>query len=62
MECVRKYVEYGIGYGATHFIFHHHLAFMLETSMSKYEKKHFNLLTSVPGILDYMDEHWDLQF
>ncbi|KAJ3028656.1 tRNA-dihydrouridine(20a/20b) synthase [NAD(P)+]-like protein [Rhizophlyctis rosea] len=60
MECVEKYVRLGIEYGSTSFIFHHHLMFMLESSMSRAEKKRFNCLTSIPGIVDFLEEHYGL--
>jgi tRNA-dihydrouridine synthase 4 len=35
LEAVEKYVRYAVGYGTNTFIFQHHLAYMLEKSMSK---------------------------
>ena len=61
-ECVTKYIEYGVGLGSSHFIFHHHLMYMLESSMSRAEKKHFNCLYSIPAILDYFREHYGMEF
>jgi tRNA-dihydrouridine synthase 4 len=34
-ECVKDYVTLALGYGTNKFIFHHHLSYMLETSMTK---------------------------
>ncbi|KAJ3279677.1 tRNA-dihydrouridine(20a/20b) synthase [NAD(P)+]-like protein [Borealophlyctis nickersoniae] len=62
LECVKKYVKLGVGYGSSSFIFHHHLMFMLESSMSRAEKKHFNCLTSIPAIVDYLENHYGLDF
>ncbi|KNC98393.1 uncharacterized protein SPPG_06098 [Spizellomyces punctatus DAOM BR117] len=62
LECVERYVRLGIGYGSTHFIFHHHLMYMLDKSMSRAEKKTFNCLTSIPGILDYLETNYGLDF
>ncbi|KAI9104727.1 hypothetical protein DFS34DRAFT_575574 [Phlyctochytrium arcticum] len=58
VDAVEKYIKLAMGYGSTHFIFHHHLMFMMDRSMSKAQKKTFNCLTSVAGVLDYMDEHY----
>jgi tRNA-dihydrouridine synthase 4 len=34
---------------------------MLDSSMSKAEKKHFNCLPTIPAILDYMESHYGLR-
>ena len=45
----------------THFTcFHHHLIYMLSSSMGKAERKAFNALTSTAAVLDYIQNHWDL--
>ncbi|KAJ3077464.1 tRNA-dihydrouridine(20a/20b) synthase [NAD(P)+]-like protein [Quaeritorhiza haematococci] len=62
LDAVEKFVRLGVGYGSTHFIFHHHLMFMLEKSMSRQERKAFNCLTSIPAIVDWLEEHYGLQF
>lgn len=60
VECVKKYMVLAIASGTTHFIFHHHLMYMLESSMSRAEKRMFNILYSIPSILDYMEEHYGI--
>ncbi|ORX45289.1 FMN-linked oxidoreductase [Hesseltinella vesiculosa] len=59
-ECIEEYVRLGLAYGSTPFIFHHHLMFMFENIMSTAEKKSFNSLSSIPSILDHLEEHWGL--
>ncbi|KAI8910845.1 hypothetical protein EDD86DRAFT_127039 [Gorgonomyces haynaldii] len=60
MDCVQRYMKYGVDYGATAFIYHHHLMYMLEQSMTGTEKRSFNSLYTIPSILDYMEDHYGL--
>ncbi|KAI8096798.1 uncharacterized protein BX664DRAFT_257959 [Halteromyces radiatus] len=60
-ECIEEYVRLGLGYGTPPFIFHHHLMFMFEDIMSNAEKKTFNTLSSIPAIIDHLEENWGLQ-
>ena len=60
VECVVNYIHRAIGYGTNHFIFHHHLMYMLDSVMTKMEKKHFNTLCSIPAILEYLQEHYNI--
>ncbi|GAA5796908.1 hypothetical protein HPULCUR_002286 [Helicostylum pulchrum] len=57
-ECIEEYVRLALGYGTNSFIFHHHLMFMFEDVMSNAERKTFNTLSSIPAILDHLEEHW----
>ncbi|KAI8603089.1 hypothetical protein EDD21DRAFT_394980 [Dissophora ornata] len=59
-ECVEDYVDLALSYGTNAFIFHHHLMFMLEKIMSNAERRTFNSLTTIPSIIDYLEEHYDL--
>ncbi|CEP10693.1 hypothetical protein [Parasitella parasitica] len=59
-ECIEDYVRLAIGYGTNSFIFHHHLMFMFEDVMSNAERKTFNALSSIPAILDHLEEYWGL--
>lgn len=60
LKCVQEYIEKAIGYGTNHFLFHHHLMFMLDGMMTKAEKRHFNTLSSIPAILDYLEDHYEI--
>ncbi|KAI9006015.1 hypothetical protein BC832DRAFT_575831 [Gaertneriomyces semiglobifer] len=62
LSAVEDYVRLAIGYGTNHFIFHHHLMYMLGKSMNNSEKKMFNCLTSIPAVLDYLEDHYGLAF
>lgn len=57
-SCVERYIENALELGTSHFIFHHHLMYMLDKSMSRAEKKHFNCLSTIPAILDYLQEFY----
>lgn len=35
--------------------------YMFEDVMSNAEKKTFNTLTSIPAIIDHLEEHYELQ-
>jgi tRNA-dihydrouridine synthase 4 len=35
LEAVEEYLRLAVGYGTTHFIMHHHLMYMLDTSMTR---------------------------
>eukprot|EP00842_Homolaphlyctis_polyrhiza_P004639 jgi/Hompol1/5176/HPOL_001228-RA len=61
-ECVERFTRLSVGYGSTHFIFHHHLMYMLDASMSRAEKRSFNCLSSTPAVIDYLGSHWGIQF
>ncbi|KAI8853853.1 hypothetical protein BC829DRAFT_424591 [Chytridium lagenaria] len=57
---IEAYARAGIAYGSSAFIYHHHLMYMLDNSMSKAEKKRFNVISTIPGCLDYLDEHYGI--
>jgi len=59
-ECVEQFLYNSLAYGTNTFIFHHHLMYMLDMVMGKTEKRAFNVLTSIPGILDYLEKHYDI--
>jgi hypothetical protein len=61
-ECVQKFVKESLEVGTNHFVFHHHLMFMLSDSMSKAEKKNFNTIYTIPGILDFLEENYGMEF
>jgi len=59
-SCVQDWVRLALSTG-THFTcFHHHLIYMLSSSLGKAERKAFNALTSTAAVLDYMQNHWGL--
>jgi tRNA-dihydrouridine synthase 4 len=62
VDAIKSYVTKAITLGTNHFIFHHHIMFMCDKIMSKQEKKNFNCLYSIPAILDYLEEHYGINF
>lgn len=60
ISCVRDWVEIALQTGVTFTLFHHHLMFMMESVMSRPEKRVFNTLSSIPAVLDYLEEHYAL--
>ena len=62
LECVKDWVSISLSTG-THFTcFHHHLIYMLNKSLTRAEKKYFNVLGSVPGVIDYLSEKYAIDF
>ncbi|KAJ2000820.1 tRNA dihydrouridine synthase [Coemansia thaxteri] len=61
MECVEKYVNYALAYGTPTPIMHHHIMYMMESTMGSVERKTFNCLSSTPAILDYLSHHFDIR-
>ncbi|KAF9959169.1 tRNA-dihydrouridine(20a/20b) synthase [NAD(P)+]-like protein [Mortierella alpina] len=59
-ECIEDYVDLALSYGTNAFIFHHHLMYMFEGTMSNAERRTFNSLTTIPAIIDYLEEHYGL--
>lgn len=58
--CVRDWVEIALRTGVTFTLFHHHLMFMLDHLLTRPEKRVFNTLTSIPAVLDYLNEHFGI--
>ncbi|KAF9116231.1 tRNA-dihydrouridine(20a/20b) synthase [NAD(P)+]-like protein [Mortierella sp. AM989] len=59
-ECIEDYVDLALSYGTNSFIFHHHLMYMFENTMSNAERRTFNSLTTTPSIIDYLEEQYGL--
>jgi len=60
-QCIVDWVRLALTTG-THFTcFHHHLIYMVSSSLSRAERKCFNALTSTAAVLDYMRTNWDLE-
>ena len=60
IECVRDWLDLSLTRGVTFSTFHHHLLYMLDQSTSRSEKRVFNTLSSIPAVLDYLEEHYDI--
>ena len=51
---VDEFADLAVGYGMTTPVMHHHLSVMMESLVSPSLLKHFNTLTSVPSLLDFI--------
>lgn len=51
---IDEFVDLAISYGMTTPLMHHHLSAMIESLVSPSLLKHFNTLTSVPSLLDFI--------
>lgn len=58
--CVQDWVKIALRTGVTFALFHHHLIFMLDHLLTRPEKKVFNTLSSIPAVLDYLNEHFNM--
>ena len=55
-DMVHQCLRLGIGYGQTTPILHHHLSEMLTHLLSNAKLKHFNSLSSIPALIDFIRE------
>ncbi|TIA92906.1 hypothetical protein E3P99_00342 [Wallemia hederae] len=56
MECVDKFTHLAIAYGLPFHLFHRHIAYMLESRMTKKQRLSWHTLHSTPAALDWMEE------
>ena len=52
---IYSFIDLALGTGQDTFIFHQHIAMMMERSLSKYDMKEFHALGSVPDILAWLE-------
>lgn len=53
-DAVRRFVQLGIGYGLQFGLLHRHVAYMLESRLSRPGMKYLNSLVSTPALLDFL--------
>ena len=53
-------VDIALATGTPFTCFHHHLIQMFERVTSKAEKRVFNVLTSTPAVLDYLEDNYGI--
>jgi tRNA-dihydrouridine synthase 4 len=58
----QRYLKIAIQVGTHPFVVHHHLMYMLEAHMSTWEKKRFNVCTSIPSMIDWFREFYGWEF
>ena len=56
-EAVERYIELAIRYGSCHAIMHHHLVTMMQSILPASSARHFNTLSSIPSIINFINEH-----
>ena len=62
LSCVKDWVDLSLGTGVTFTLFHGHLIHMLDHVHARTEKRVFNTLTSIPAVLDYLEEHYGISY
>ena len=62
IKCVQDWVNIALSYGSTFVTFKHHLVFMLENVLPKNEKKIFNNLSTIPAVMDYLDNNFGIKY
>lgn len=56
-EAVERYIELASTYGSCYAVMHHHLVTMMQSILPNSSARHFNTLSSIPSILDFISEH-----
>jgi tRNA-dihydrouridine synthase 4 len=59
-QCIEDWVRLALATGTQFACFHHHLIYMVGSSISRAERTCFNALTSTAAVVDYMRQHWGL--
>lgn len=62
LECVKDFVNIAVSTGTPFSCFHHHLIYMLEKSLSRSERRYFNVLGSTSGVISYLNEKYMIEF
>lgn len=62
LECVKDFVNIALSTGTSFSCFHHHLIYMLEKSLSRSERRYFNVLGSTSGVINYLNEKYMMEF
>ncbi|XP_045116073.1 tRNA-dihydrouridine(20a/20b) synthase [NAD(P)+]-like [Portunus trituberculatus] len=60
LECVREWVRLALSTGTPFTCFHHHLIYMLEHTLTRAERRYFNILSSTTAVLDYLSDRFML--
>jgi tRNA-dihydrouridine synthase 4 len=58
-SAVSRYTELAIKYGSCHAIMHHHLSTMMQSLLPNADLRHFNTLTSIPSVLDFLNNFYE---
>ena len=60
LHCIEQWVDISLHCGITFTSFHHHLMFMLEKIQSKTDRRIFNNLNSIPSVLEFLRDHYNI--
>ncbi|RZF47590.1 hypothetical protein LSTR_LSTR012212 [Laodelphax striatellus] len=60
LACVQDWIKLCLESEASFQCFHHHLVFMLEKVLPKHERHAFNVLRSMPEVLDFISQYFDI--
>lgn len=61
-SAVTRYLDLATTYGSCHAILHHHLVTMMQSILPPSTARHFNTLSSIPSIIDFVNEHSAVNF
>ncbi|KAH7092836.1 FMN-linked oxidoreductase [Auriculariales sp. MPI-PUGE-AT-0066] len=56
-DAIKRFLQLAVDYGLQFGLVHRHIAFMLESRLSRPGMKHFNSLLSVSALIDWLEEH-----
>lgn len=59
-KCIKQYLDLALGYGQSYYITHHHLIDMLDKTLSRAEKRHFNSIPGTGALIDYLEDHFQI--
>lgn len=62
LECVKDFVNIAVSTGTPFSCFHHHLIYMMEKSLSRSERRYFNVLGSTSGVISFLNEKYMIDF
>lgn len=59
-ECIEDWIRISLETGTTFTSFHNHLIYMLEKTHSRADRRFFNALGSMPAVLEYLEQKYNL--
>nr|XP_045596403.1 tRNA-dihydrouridine(20a/20b) synthase [NAD(P)+]-like [Procambarus clarkii] len=62
LECVKDWVNVALETGTQFTCFHQHLIYMMDKSLTRADRRYFNVLGSTSGVLTYLTEKYMIEF
>ena len=62
INCVEDWIKIAINTGTSFNCFHHHLIYMLESSLTKADRQYFNVLGSTTCVISFLRDKYNLNF